>query len=70
MVPPCKVCEANNQPNCGNSWCHTNQKDLYEWVVDCSSCGTKSISTWKQAIEDGCQECCSYKTSIYSKKNL
>lgn len=41
-----------------------------EWIVDCGACGSKSEVGWKQAIEDGCPVCCSFKISIYHRKNL
>lgn len=70
MIEPCELCKVNNQPNCGNEHCHTRGKDEKEWIVDCGACGSKSEVGWKQAIEDGCPVCCSFKVSIYHRKNL
>lgn len=67
---PCDFCKANDKPNCGNEWCHTKEVDEKEWVTDCNFCGSKTLVTWKQAIDDGCQVCCSRNTSIYHRKNL
>ena len=39
-----------------------------EWITSCGSCGAKSEVTWKQAVNDGCPICCSFKISIYHKK--
>lgn len=69
-MAPCKICEANNQPNCGHDWCHTRNKDEKEWVVDCGVCGAKELVTWSEAVEDGCPKCGSSQVSIYHKKNL
>lgn len=70
-MTPCDVCAANNQPNCGNEWCHTRTNDEEkEWITDCNICGSKEETTWKQAINDGCSTCGSYNTSVYHRKNL
>lgn len=72
MGEPCELCKANEKPNCGNDWCHTNQEGDNEkvWVVDCNFCGSKELTTWKAAIEDGCPLCGSSKISIYHKESI
>lgn len=70
-IEPCEPCRLNGNPNCGNDWCHTRStNEKKEWIVDCGACGSKNEVTWKQAINDGCSVCCSYKVSIYNRKSL
>lgn len=69
-MAPCKMCEANDQPNCGHDWCHTRSDDEKVWVADCNVCGVREVTTWDEAIEDGCLICGTSKISIYHKKNL
>lgn len=67
---PCEPCSKNNLPNCGNEWCCTRSNDEKEWIVDCKTCGSKSETSWNKAANDGCPICCSFKVSIYHRKNL
>ena len=70
-MEPCESCKANNNPNCGNDWCHTRGEDeKQEWIADCSSCGGVTKVGWKQVINDGCPVCGSHSVSIYHEKNL
>jgi len=69
-MAPCKICEDNEKPNCGNDWCHTrDENEKEEWISDCTSCGAKDKTTWTQAIYDGCPTCGSHKTSIYHESS-
>lgn len=69
-MAPCPSCKANNLPNCGNEHCCTrSEEDTKVWIVDCGSCGSETATTWKEAVEEGCPVCCSWKVSIYHKKN-
>lgn len=68
---PCETCKANNNPNCGNDWCHTRNKDNEKvWIVDCNLCGAKNEATWKQAVNERSACCGSYSSQIYHRKNL
>lgn len=42
--------------------------DEKDWIVDCGSCGIKTKTTWKEAVENGCPVCGSSKVSICKDK--
>lgn len=46
-----------------------NKDEECIWITDCGACGSKTLVTWKEAVEEGCQVCCSHKTSIYHQKS-
>ena len=71
IMEPCEPCKKNNQPNCGNEHCHTQEiVDETIWIQDCRVCGVKNEVTWKQAVNDRSPCCGSFKVEVYSKETL
>lgn len=45
-------------------------EDEKEWIVKCGVCSAKTEVTWKQACNDGCPVCCSFKVEVYHRTSL